>query len=88
MDSNIETKGIPMILTIEEAGAQAGKRAADLYKAREQDGTCEEIRRALPDAVRAARAEAETRRNGDQRERALAIYWENFHEQFEIWRAR
>ncbi|KYK45157.1 hypothetical protein A1D31_11025 [Bradyrhizobium liaoningense] len=77
-----------MILTVEELGAQAGKRAADLYKARERDGTCEDIRRALPEAVRAAKAEAETRRNGDQRERDLAIYWENFHEQFEIWIAR
>ncbi|KYK44775.1 hypothetical protein A1D31_35725 [Bradyrhizobium liaoningense] len=77
-----------MILTVEELGAQAGKRAADLYRAREQDGTCQDIRRALPDAVRAARAEAETLRNGDQRERDLAIYWQNFHEQFEIWIAR
>ncbi|PDT68574.1 hypothetical protein CO683_15305 [Bradyrhizobium ottawaense] len=74
-----------MILTLEEAGAQAGKRAAEIYKARGQDGTCEAIRRALPDAVKAAKAEAETLRNGDQRERAVAIYWENFHEAFDFW---
>ncbi|MCP1915694.1 hypothetical protein J2R96_008174 [Bradyrhizobium elkanii] len=78
-----------MILTIEEAGAQAGKHAADLSKAHERDGTCESIRSALPDAVRAAKAEASKfQDSGSEHELACAIYWENYHEAFETWIAR
>ncbi|MCK1517117.1 hypothetical protein IVB22_32365 [Bradyrhizobium sp. 190] len=54
-----------MILTIEEAGAQAGMQAAELYKAGARDGVHEAVRRILPDAVKAAEAEAENFRDSD-----------------------
>ncbi|MET4804598.1 hypothetical protein [Bradyrhizobium sp. LB11.1] len=74
-----------MNLTIEETGAQAGKKAAEIYKAREQDGTHEDIRRALPDAVKAASAEAARYQDSDsEHERANAIYWASYAEFFEL----
>ncbi|MET4258470.1 uncharacterized protein with von Willebrand factor type A (vWA) domain [Bradyrhizobium sp. S3.12.5] len=74
-----------MHLTIEETGAQAGMKAAEMYKARERDGTHEDIRRALPDAVKAARAEAAKFQDSDSEpERAVAIYWASYAEFFEL----
>ena len=71
--------------SIEEVGARAGKRAADLYKAREREGTCESERRALPDAVNAANLEAQQFSDSESEdERAVAIYWASYAEAFKI----
>ena len=69
--------------SIEEAGASAGKQAADLYQFRKWEGTCESERRALPDAVKAAKVDAAKFRDSDSEdERALAVYWQSFAEAF------
>jgi hypothetical protein len=70
--------------SIEEVGARAGKRAADLYKARERVGTHDSIRHALPDAVKAAKADAQKLQDSaSEDERAVAIYWASYAEAFE-----
>lgn len=75
-----------MLLTIEETGAQAGRQAAALYKARSLDGTHESVLRILPDKVKAAKAEATKLQDSDsEHERAVAIYWANYTEAFEFW---
>jgi hypothetical protein len=53
--------------SIEEVGARAGKRAADLYKAREREGT---------DAANLQDSPSED-------ERAVAIYWTSYAAAFE-----
>ncbi len=70
--------------SIEDVGARAGKRAADLYKFREWEGTCESERRALPDAVRAAKVDVAKFRDSDNEdERAVAIFWASYAQEFE-----
>jgi hypothetical protein len=73
-----------MIPQIEDVGAAAGKQAADLYKAREREGTHDSTRRALPDAVKAARSEAQHLSvGGSEQEVVNAIYWQSYAEAFE-----
>ena len=50
--------------SIEELGAAKGTAAANLYKAREREGTHDVIRRALWDAVQAAKLDASKLRDG------------------------
>ena len=70
--------------SIEEVGVRAGKQAADLYKFREREGTCESERRALPDAVEASRLEAQQLSDGgSEQERVNAIYWQSYADAFE-----
>jgi hypothetical protein len=70
--------------SIEQVGASAGKRTADLYKFRKQEGTCGSERRALPDAVRAANLEAQQFSDSESEdERAVAIYWQSYADAFE-----
>jgi hypothetical protein len=70
--------------SIEELGAAKGTAAANLYNARERDGTHDSIRRALPDAVKAAKADAaKLQDNESEDQRAVAIYWASFAEAFE-----
>ena len=69
---------------IEDVGAAAGKRAADLYNFRKMDGACESIRSALPDAVKAANADAQRfKDSASEDERAVAIYWQSYADAFE-----
>jgi hypothetical protein len=59
--------------SVEQLGAAKGTAAANLYKASEREGTCETERRALPDAVKAAMADAAKFRDSDNEdERAIA----------------
>jgi hypothetical protein len=77
------TTGLTME-SIEEAGARAGKHAAELYRFREWEGTCESERRALPDAVKAALLDAQKHHDSDSEdERAIAIYWASYTAAFE-----
>jgi hypothetical protein len=72
-----------MIPDIETVGARAGKRAADICKARVFEGHtwCQPL---LSERVRAANLEAQQLRDSESEDdRCIAIYWASYAEAFE-----